>query len=52
MSHATPPVKLTYAPRPRSGRSAERAAAVFTAVAAVVVIGSGSIAWALMFRHH
>ncbi len=46
------PVKLTYAPRPGSRPAAERAAAVFTAVAAVAVIGSGSIAWALMMRHH
>ena len=52
MSNPSPPNKLTYAPRPRDRRrAAERAAAVFTFVAATVVIGSGSLAWALLVRH-
>ena len=52
MSHPPPPIKLTYAPQPRDRRpAAERAAAIFAFVGAVVVIGSGSVAWALLVRH-
>jgi hypothetical protein len=43
------PIKLSYAAPTRRG--GERAAALFTFVAVVAVLGSGSVAWALLMGH-
>ena len=49
MRNPPQPIKLSYAAPTR--RAAERAAALFTFVAVVAVLGSGSVAWALLMGH-
>ena len=44
------PIPLEYAARPPAAST--RLAAAFTAVAVAVVLGSGSIAWALLSLRH
>ena len=44
------PVRLEYAARGR--QASARLAAAFTVVAVIVVLGSGSIAWALLAMRH
>jgi hypothetical protein len=44
------PFPLEYA-RPRPSRAAERLLMAFAAVAIIGLLGTGSVAWALLVRH-
>ncbi len=50
MPNPSPPIKLAYSTSRKRGM-AERLANLFTVVAVIVVVGSGSVAWALLMGH-